>query len=46
VPTPFGAIYRYEDYDAVVSLNRHAARESLRELRTWVETRLQERAGE
>jgi HEPN domain-containing protein len=25
VLTPFGAIYRYEDYDAVVSLDRHAA---------------------
>jgi LytTr DNA-binding domain len=45
VLTPFGAIYRYEDYDAVVSLDRHAARESLRELRAWVETRLRERTG-
>jgi HEPN domain-containing protein len=45
VLTPFGAIYRYQDYDAVVSLDRHAARESLRELRAWVETRLRERAG-
>jgi len=44
VLTPFGAIYRYEDYDAVISLDRHAARESLRELRAWVETRLPERA--
>ena len=44
--TPFGAIYRYEDYDAVVSLNRHAARESLHELRAWVETKLRERTGE
>jgi HEPN domain-containing protein len=44
--TPFGAIYRYEDYDAVVSLNRPAARESLRELRAWVEIRLQERTGQ
>jgi HEPN domain-containing protein len=46
VLTPFGAIYRYEDYDAVVSLDRRAARESLRELRAWVETRLRERADE
>jgi HEPN domain-containing protein len=46
VLTPFGAIYRYEDYDAVVSLNRHAARESLRELRAWVETILRERTGQ
>ena len=37
--TPFGAIYRYEDYDAVVSLDRQAARESLRGLRAWVERR-------
>ena len=42
--TPFGATYRYEDYDAGVSLNRSAARASLRELRAWVETKLQERA--
>jgi len=43
VLTPFGAIYRYEDYDGVVALNRPAARESLRELRDWVGTRLRER---
>lgn len=43
--TPFGAIYRYEDYDAVAPLNRAVARASLRELRTWVETQLQERSG-
>ena len=36
--TPFGAIYRYEDYEAAVSLNRDGARASVRELRTWVET--------
>jgi len=46
VLTPFGAIYRYEDYDTVVFLNRPAARESLRELRAWVETRLRERTGQ
>jgi hypothetical protein len=46
VLTPFGAIYRYEDYDAIVSLDRHTARESLRELRAWVEARLRERAGQ
>jgi len=45
VLTPFGAIYRYEDYDAVVSLNRHAARASVRELRTFVEAKLRERTG-
>jgi uncharacterized protein YdhG (YjbR/CyaY superfamily) len=46
VLTPFGAIYRYEDYDAVVSLDRQAARASLRELRAWVETRMRERPGQ
>ena len=46
VLTPFGAIYRYEDYDAVVSLNRDAARSSLRELRAFVEIKLRERVDE
>jgi HEPN domain-containing protein len=41
--TPFGAIYRYDDYDAPVSLDRAAARGSLRQLRLWVESKLQER---
>jgi hypothetical protein len=40
VLTPFGAIYRYEDYDAVVSLNRDTARASVRELRAFVEAKL------
>ena len=31
--TPFGAIYRYEDYEAAVSRDRDAARASVRELR-------------
>lgn len=43
VLTPFGAIYRYEDYEAAVSLDRDAARASLRELRAWVEAKLRER---
>jgi HEPN domain-containing protein len=42
--TPFGAIYRYEDYDEGLSLNRDAARASVRELRAWVEARLRERS--
>ena len=46
VLTPFGAIYRYEDYDAAVSLNRDTARGSVRELRTFVETKLRERADQ
>ncbi|MGA3261395.1 MAG: HEPN domain-containing protein [Bryobacteraceae bacterium] len=41
--TPFGAIYRYEDYDAPVSLDRAAARRILRQLRLWVESKLEER---
>ncbi len=41
--TPFGAVYRYEDYDSDVSLDRQQARQSLRSLRQWVEARLQER---
>lgn len=43
VLTPFGAIYRYEDYDAPVPLDRPAARGMLRELRLWVEDKLRER---
>ena len=35
--TPFGAIYRYEDYDAPVSLDRVAARGCVGRLRRWVE---------
>jgi hypothetical protein len=34
-----------EDYDAVVSLDRRAARESLRAVRVWVESILRERPG-
>ena len=41
--TPFGAIYRYEDYDAPISLDRAAARGILRQLRLWVEGKLEER---
>jgi hypothetical protein len=46
VLTPFGAIYRYEDYDAVVCLNRGTARASVHELRAFVETKLRERADQ
>jgi HEPN domain-containing protein len=46
VLTPFGAIYRYEDYEAAVSLDRDAARASVRELRAWAETKLWERTGQ
>jgi HEPN domain-containing protein len=41
--SPFGAVYRYEDYDSDLALDRHAVRTTLRALRTWVERQLQER---
>ena len=41
--TPFGAVYRYEDYDPELSLDRPRARAILRSLRCWVEARLAER---
>jgi len=41
--TPFGALYRYDDYDAPASLDRTAAREMIRELRLWVEANLRGR---
>ena len=44
--TPFGAVYRYDDYDAVEALNRHEVRTALRELRAWVEGRLAARPAQ
>ena len=41
--TPFGAVYRYDDYDGTVSLNRTETRALLRSLRSWVEGRLHSR---
>ena len=38
--TPFGAIYRYDDYDGADSLNRREMRALLQSLRAWVEERL------
>ena len=38
--TPFSAVYRYDDYDARVPLDRQQTRVLLRSLRTWVESRL------
>ena len=43
--TPFGAVYRYDDYDSAESLNRTETRAMLRSLRTWVEDRLHTRFG-
>ena len=41
--TPFGAVYRYDDYDGVESLNRVETRALLRSLRAWVEDHLRTR---
>ncbi|MEK7751887.1 MAG: HEPN domain-containing protein [Acidobacteriota bacterium] len=41
--TPFGAVYRYEDYDSELGLDRDTARQMIRGLRTWVENGLRER---
>lgn len=38
--TPFGTIYRYEDFAPPVALDRSHARAQLRRLRRWVEDRL------
>jgi len=40
--TPFGAVYRYEDFDAELALDRQRARQWLRTLRAYVEGRLRE----
>jgi hypothetical protein len=41
--TPFGAVYRYDDYDGTESLNRLETRAILRSLRASVEDRLRSR---
>lgn len=38
--TPFGAVYRYDDYDGTEPLNRIQARALLRSLRAFVEDRI------
>ena len=43
VLTPFGAVYRYDDYDGTESLNRAETRALLKSLRAWVEDRLRSR---
>jgi len=45
VLTPFGAVYRYDDYDGTGSLNRAETRALLRSLRSWVEHRLDNRTS-
>lgn len=37
--TPFGAVYRHDDYDGAESLNRADTRALLKSLRAWVEDR-------
>jgi hypothetical protein len=41
--TPFGAVYRYDDYDGTDSLNRTETRALLRSLRAWVDEQLRSR---
>lgn len=41
--TPFGALYRYDVFDAESSLDRRRVRDMLRSLRNWVESRLEVR---
>jgi HEPN domain len=43
--TPFGAVYRYEHFDAELALDRGRARQWLRSLRSYVEERLGERSS-
>ena len=43
VLTPFGAVYRYDDYEAEAALDRQQSRALLRSLRGWVEGRLRVR---
>jgi hypothetical protein len=38
--TPFGAFYRYEDFDSGLFVDRRAARAMLCELRVWIDERL------
>ena len=44
VLTPFGAVYRYDDYDGTESLSRADTRALLKSLRAWVEDRLRIRS--
>lgn len=41
--TPYGAVYRYDDYDGTEPLNRNETLALLRSLRSWVENRLHSR---
>jgi HEPN domain-containing protein len=41
--TPFGVVYRYENFDSGQPLDRNAARALLRSLRIWVTQRLDAR---
>ena len=43
--TPFGAVYRYDDYDGAAALSRFETRALLRSLRTWAEERIRARSA-
>jgi HEPN domain-containing protein len=43
--TPFGAVYRYDDYDGTEPLNRTDTRAQLKSLRALVEDRLRSRTA-
>jgi HEPN domain-containing protein len=43
--TPFGAVYRYDDYDGAAPLNRAETRALLKSLRSCVEDRLRSRTA-
>jgi HEPN domain-containing protein len=38
--TPFGAVYRYEDFDSPLQLDRPRVRKLLMRLRAWIENQL------
>lgn len=42
--TPFGALYRYEDFDLSAPVDRRTVRDQLTRLRQWVESKLEGRA--
>jgi HEPN domain-containing protein len=42
--TPFGTLYRYDDYDGAEPLNRYETRATLRSLRAFVEEQMRNRS--
>ena len=39
--TPFGSLYRYEDYDSAITFDRTQARDLIRSLRAWCKRRVE-----